>query len=264
MNMVRQRYGLDLSNVRLQPLARAGVLAAAAALLVYGLVRRSWLATGLGAAFAAGGLAYPRLAGSRVGLKRLAARRERLLPRAGLRYDRGVKVQKAVTINRPAEELYRFWRQLENHPRFMRHLESVEVLEADGRRSRWVAQGPGGIRVSWEAEIVNDVPNEVISWRSLPGSEVDSAGSVRFRELPGDRGTVVEVDLKYDPPGGRLGAALAKLFGRDAEAKIREDLRRFKALLEAGEFPTTEGQPAGTRPTSIAARLGRMQPGGGS
>jgi uncharacterized membrane protein len=103
------------------------------------------------------------------------------------------------------------------------------------------------MKVEWDAEIVTDKPNEVIAWRSLDGSDVDTAGSVHFRELPGGRGTEVRVELKYDPPAGKLGTAVAKLFGLSPEAQIRADLRRFKQILEAGEVPSTAGQPHGRR-----------------
>src|SRR5205085_1734457 len=144
------------------------------------------------------------------------------------------------TVLRSAEELYRAWRRFENLPHFMENLESVRTL--DERRSRWTARGPFGKRFTWDAEIITDRPGEVIAWRSLPGSAVDTAGSVHFEAAPGDRGTVVRVRLKYDPPTGRAGAALARLFQAAPEQQIREDLRRFKQLMEAGEIPTVVGQ----------------------
>jgi uncharacterized membrane protein len=125
----------------------------------------------------------------------------------------------------------------------MQHLEGVR---AEGSRSHWVACGPLGHRVEWDAEIITDSVNELIGWRSLPGSEVDTAGSVHFRELPEGRGTEVRVSLKYDPPAGKLGAAVARLFGASPQSQVREDLRRFKQFMETGEIPTTAGQPRGT------------------
>jgi uncharacterized membrane protein len=148
-----------------------------------------------------------------------------------------------VTINKPIEELYRFWRNLENLPRFMRHLDSVERVT--DTISRWRAKGPGGTTVEWEAEINNEVPNKVIGWRSLENADVVSAGSVNFDQSGRGRGTRVTVHLQYSPPGGKIGASIARLFGKDAETEIREDLRRFKQLIETGEVPTTEGQPRG-------------------
>jgi len=156
---------------------------------------------------------------------------------------KGIKVEHAVTINRPAAELYRFWRNLSLLPRFMAHLK--DVSEIDGRKSHWVTRGPLGISVEWDAEIIVDTPNEVISWRSLPGSDIDTAGSVHFTPAPAGRGTEVRVSLKYDPPAGQAGALVARLLGESPERQIDDDLHRFKQLMEAGEVPTTEGQPRG-------------------
>jgi len=163
--------------------------------------------------------------------------------RAALGGARGVNVLESVTINRSLEELYRFWRNLENLPQFMRHLRSVEKMT--DTISRWRAKGPAGFAVEWEAEIYNEVPDKLISWRSLEGSDVISAGSVNFDDAGPGRGTRVTVHLQYSPPGGKLGVKIAKLFGADAETEVREDLRRFKQLLEAGEVATTSGQPRG-------------------
>lgn len=157
-------------------------------------------------------------------------------------YARGFRVVKSVTIARPADELYAFWRDFANLPRFMRHLESVTPIDA--MRSRWVAKGPAGLRVEWDAEIVNETGNSLIGWRSLDNSDVDHAGSVHFEPL-GDRGTTVKVILRYDPPAGAVGMAFAKLFREEPSQQIADDLRRFKQLMETGEIATTEGQPAG-------------------
>jgi len=159
-------------------------------------------------------------------------------------FKRGIHVAESITVNKSREELYRYWRQLENLPRIMHHVESVQVI--DERRSHWVAKGPAGSRVEWDAEIINDVPNETIAWRSLGGAEVDNAGSVRFHDAPGDRGTQVQVTLDYIPPAGGLGHIVAKLFGRDAKREIHEDLRAFRRTMEVGETPTIVGQPRGT------------------
>ena len=150
----------------------------------------------------------------------------------------GIIVEESVTINRPVSELYRFWRNLENLPRFMSHLESVERIT--DTLSRWRAKGPAGSGVEWNAEIINEVPDEVIGWRSIEGSDVVSAGSVNFDEAGPGRGTRVRVRLQYSPPGGKVGAAIARLMGRDPATEIREDLRRFKQLIEAGEVATNE------------------------
>ncbi len=156
---------------------------------------------------------------------------------------RGVNVEEVVTVNRSPDELYRFWRNFEQLPRFMEYLESVRQL--DQRRSHWVAKGPAGRRVEWDAEIINEIPGELIGWRTLDGADVISAGSVRFVAAPGRRGTQVRVKLQYDPPGGKLGSAIAWIFGKEPSQTILEDLRHFKQLMEAGEIPTTAGQPRG-------------------
>ncbi|MDQ3282000.1 MAG: DUF2892 domain-containing protein [Acidobacteriota bacterium] len=158
-------------------------------------------------------------------------------------YGRGVRVEKAVTINSTPEELYSFWRNFTNLPRFMHNLESVEVH--DDKRSRWVAKGPAGSKVEWEAEIINEVPNELIGWRSLEGSQIDNAGSVHFTRASGGRGTEVKVVLRYDPPAGVVGATLSKILGEDPALNVQEDLRRLKMLVETGELATTDGQPSG-------------------
>jgi Predicted integral membrane protein len=146
--------------------------------------------------------------------------------------DRAVRVT-SITINRPPEEVYRFWRNLENLPRFMSHLESVQVI--DEERSHWVAKAPAGMKVEWDAEIAKDVPNQLIAWRSLEGADVDNSGMVRFDRAPGGRGTEVRVEVVYNPPGGALGAGIAKLFGEAPEQQIKGDLRRLKQVLEVGE-----------------------------
>jgi uncharacterized membrane protein len=161
--------------------------------------------------------------------------------RAQLGGSRGIHVEESVTINRPLGELYRFWRNFENLPRFMQHLNSVAMREEG--ISRWTAKGPAGMQVEWDARIINEVENKVIGWQSLEGSTISTAGSVNFDEDP--HGTRVTVHLQYNPPGGKLGAAVAKLFGEEPNQTIREDLRRFKQLMETGEIPTTEGQPSG-------------------
>ena len=149
------------------------------------------------------------------------------------RKSSGVHVTQAITINRPRNEVYGFWHNFENLPRFMAHLESVQVL--DERRSRWKAKAPAGASVEWEAETVEDRPNELIAWRSLPDAAVPNSGSVRFKDAPGGRGTEVLVELRYQPPGGKLGSLIAKLFGEEPEQQVKGDLRRFKQVIETGE-----------------------------
>jgi uncharacterized membrane protein len=156
---------------------------------------------------------------------------------------RGVNVEEAVTINESADALYRFWRNFENLPRFMRFLVSVRQL--DDRRSHWVARAPACRTVEWDAEIINEVPGELIGWRTLDGADVVSAGSVRFKSAAAGRGTEVHVRLQYEPPAGKVGAAVAWMLGHEPSQTIREDLRRLKQLRETGEVPTIEGQPRG-------------------
>jgi uncharacterized membrane protein len=156
--------------------------------------------------------------------------------------DRGIHVTRSVLINRPIAEVYAYWRDLRNLPRIMSHLDEVTPL--NGPHSHWVAKGPAGARVEWDAELINEVENQVIGWRSLPDSDVVSAGSVNFRERRG-WGTEVTVKLQYEPPAGRAGAWVAWLFGAEPSQTIREDLRRLKASLEAGEVPTAANQPHG-------------------
>jgi uncharacterized membrane protein len=164
--------------------------------------------------------------------------------RARLAGKRGTVVEQAVSINRPPEELYGFWRDLEQLPRVIPQLRSVRTLE--GRRSQWIANGPGR-RIAWTAEIINDIPDQLIAWRTLDGSSVACAGSVHFEPGPPGRGTTVRVKLQYDLPGGRLGAAAAWAFGDAPGQVVREGLRRFKQLMEASEIATTDGQPRGAR-----------------
>jgi uncharacterized membrane protein len=146
---------------------------------------------------------------------------------------RGIHVKMTTTVNRPVAEVYGFWRDFQNLPRFMHHLESVQVLDA--RRSRWTAKAPMGATVEWEAEIVDERENQLISWRSVAGATVDNAGSVRFMPAPGDRGTEVQVELVYRPPLGAVGAIIAKLFGEEPQEQVKHDLRMFKAVMETGE-----------------------------
>ncbi|HEX9993270.1 MAG TPA: SRPBCC family protein [Acidimicrobiales bacterium] len=151
----------------------------------------------------------------------------------------------AVTVNRSPEEAYRFWRDLERLPSFMDHLRSVTV-DGDGR-SHWVANAPAGRTVEWDAELVEDRPGEVIAWRSVGRSRVQTTGSVRFAPAPGGRGTEVTVEITYSPPAGALGAAVAKLFGEEPLQQVKDDLRRFKQVLETGEVVRSDGSPDGSR-----------------
>lgn len=167
-----------------------------------------------------------------------------------------MRVRAAVTVNRSAEDLYTWWRSFDNLPDLMTHLKSVELL--DDSRSRWTVRAPLGSSASWEAELVEDVPNELVAWQSLPGSQVENAGEVRFVQAPGGRGTEVHVLLTYDSPVGQVGAALLKLFGDDPVQQVKDDLRRFKQVMETGQVVRSEGAPEGTdarnQPKQHAAR----------
>lgn len=150
-----------------------------------------------------------------------------------------LSAKKSVTVQRSPEEVYRFWRQLENLPRFMIHLKSVSVL--DEKRSHWVAAAPIGDTVEWDAEIIEEKPNEIIVWKSLAGADVDNTGSVSFAKAA-DGGTEVKVAMEYEPPGGVLGAAFAKFFGENPQQQLEEDLNRLKHLMETGT-PEEIGAP---------------------
>ena len=214
----------------LQRFERWATLATATAAIAVGVSRRS--VPGYCLAIAATPLAYRGIAGTwpLVGNGRPADD-----TREALSGDRGVHVRESIRLELPIEEVYRFWRRLENLPRFMTYLE--RVTERSDGRSHWVACGPAGLRVEWDAEIVNEVENKVIGWRWLPGSDVVTAGSVTFSPVRRGQGTQLSVNLQYAPPAGRAGALFATIFGREPSQTIREDLRRVKQLLEAGEIP---------------------------
>ncbi len=166
-----------------------------------------------------------------------------LLRREPTPNEKRVRVEKHVTVNRPAAELYGYWRKLENLPKVMGHLESVQEL--DETRSHWVAKAPAGRAVEWDAEIVQDVANERISWKALEGSDIENAGSVAFTELPHGLFTELAVVLAYEPPLGKVGATLARLLGEEPHKQLQDDLRRFKQLMETGEVATVTGQTSG-------------------
>jgi uncharacterized membrane protein len=158
---------------------------------------------------------------------------------ASVKHGAGIKIEKRVTINKPVEELFRFWHNFENLPRFLNHLESVRAIGGHaGRLSHWVARLPAGMKVEWDAEIINEAPNELIAWRSLDGAHVPNAGSVRFEKMQNGQGAEVKIALEYAPPVGKIGSFVAKLFGEDPERRVAEDLRRFKQLMETGRITT--------------------------
>jgi len=211
-------------------LERWACLAGATALVAYGLSRRS--APGTWLAVAATPFAYRGLVGE---WPRIRNGHRHGDTRSALSGDRGIHVREAIRLEKPLAEVYSFWRDLSNLPRFMAHLD--EVRDLGSGRSHWVAKGPADVKVEWDAEIINEVENKVIGWRSLPESDVVTAGSVNFDAIGDGRSTQVSVHLQYAPPAGRAGAWIATLFGREPSQTIREDLRRFKQLIEAGEIP---------------------------
>jgi uncharacterized membrane protein len=232
----------NASDVNISQGERIVCAIAGTALLAAGLKKRT--PAGIALALIGGGLAYRAYTGHcdlREAMSASTAGKRR--EGAGSDVHKGVKVQKTFTIQRSPEECYNFWHNFENLPRFMTHLQSVQMLGEN--RSRWTARGPLGTNVSWDAEVINDKPNELIAWRSVEGSEIDNAGSVRFRPGPNGRGTEVTVELNYEPPAGVVGATIARLLGEEPEVQVQEDLRRFKQLMEAGEIATVEGQTSG-------------------
>ena len=154
-----------------------------------------------------------------------------------------VPIHASITVNRPAQELYDLWHRLEDQPKFVVGLESVEIL--DETRSHWVARVWGGRTLEWDSEITADVPGSRLAWRALPGSDLPHRGSVEFHPATGGRGTVVAVEVEYAPPGGRLLTRVAELAGQGPRAIWQKSLARFKAWAETGEMPTVDGQPAG-------------------
>jgi uncharacterized membrane protein len=172
----------------------------------------------------------------------------RLLDNAGARM-----IHLSIAVNRPPEELYRFWRDPQNLPRVMKNLESVQ--KTGERRWHWVAKGPAGTPIEWDAEITEDRPNEELAWRSVEGAAIGNAGSISFERLPAGRGTAVRVHMYYDAPGAAIGAGFAKLLGNAPEQQVWEALRSFKQIMETGEVATTMGQPSGRRPPSLLQKL---------
>lgn len=171
-----------------------------------------------------------------------------------LPYGYGIKLKKSLTIDAPPEQLYSYWRNLTNICRFSNEILSIEAI--DGSRSHWTLRVPGGFTLEWDAGITVDRPNEMIGWRSLEGAGLDNAGYVRFEHATGGRGTVVRVALQYNPPAGKVGAALSTVLGEKPEHLIEEALRRFKGLMEAGEIPTTADEkklPHAVEPVEVAS-----------
>jgi uncharacterized membrane protein len=252
MNISRHRH----QNPNVGTVERASSLAAGALLVSRGIRDKGWTGTAmalLGIAFlrrAITGFSYSyqslgfNTAGNRSDASDQADSTQ--ATNVSVPYRTGIRIDEAVTINRPRPEVFRFWRDLGNIAEFMEHVESVRVLnDSDGKRSRWIAKGPAGKCLEWDTMIINELENERIAWRSLEESEVANAGSVHFKDASGGRGTEVRIELLYTPRGGSVGALIAKLFGEDPATQIRSDLKRLKSRLETGVLPETDGQPAG-------------------
>lgn len=229
---VGSRY--SSSDVNVGPAERVLSGLAGAAIIGYSLRRgrlRGLLlpvGTGLIARAVSGRCAVNRALG-----RDTAHARDTVSPVASVNRGEGIKVEERIVIDRTPDELYAYWRNFENLPRFMDHLESVTVL--DEGRSHWVVKGPAGTSIEWDAEIHNEIENELIAWRSLPGSEVGNAGSVHFTPIAEGRSTEVRVVLSYEPPAGRLGVAVARLFGEEPSQQVADDLARFKEVMEDEE-----------------------------
>jgi uncharacterized membrane protein len=224
----RTAHGHYAKKVNVGDRERLASVLAGAALAAYGGSRRSL--GGILLALVGGGLAYRGLSGhchlyNALGIETLPAG-------ATVRGNLGIKIDRSIDVNAPPVKVYAFWRRFENLPRIMSNVESVQPL--GDTRSHWTVRAPGGTTLEWDAEIINDRPDRLIAWKSVPGSAVDHAGSVTFEPIEEGRATRLQVSLQYDPPGGEIGHALASLFDADAGARVEEDLRNFKQAFEAG------------------------------
>jgi uncharacterized membrane protein len=222
-------------------------------LVAYGLLRKNW--TGVALAAFGTGLVVAGITGKSSAGRPIRTMLKGTGKNVSIPYESGIHVDETVRINRSAADLYQFWRNLKNLPVLMRHIDSVEII--DERLSRWKAKGPVGLSIQWNAEIINDIQDKIIAWRSIKGSMVDCAGSVRFEPALNGRTDVI-VTLQYHPPAGEIGVALAKLFGQDPTKHIREDLRRFRELMEKGvvsvsETPRTDHPKLGKEQTESMA-----------
>lgn len=222
---------------------RIASAAAGAALAAWGLRRGDLLGYALAAC--GGGLLFRGASGHCVTYQLLGistARRNE----PGVRAQLGCRLEKTLVIGRPADELYAFWRELENLPRILPHLRSVETTSE--LQSHWVAEAPLNQTIEWDAEIINERQGELIAWQSLPGGQVDTAGSVHFEPLPGGRETRLHVSLKYDPPGGKASIGIARLLGEDLEQRLDDDLQRFRVAAESGELKIASSEALARRP----------------
>jgi uncharacterized membrane protein len=215
--------------INVNPPERIASAAAGIALMAYGLSRRSlpgvFITLGGAALLLRGGTGHCML------YQQLGINSRRLNNDTGVPGNKGTKLIRTIVVNRPPDEVYRYWRDLRNLAEFMEHVEEIE--EIDQLHSRWVVKGPAGTRLQWHATILTEREGELISWESLPGAEVENAGSVRFDPVRGGTATQVRVTLQYHPPAGVLGATVAKLLGEAPEQQLASDLERFKNILEA-------------------------------
>ena len=252
VNNIRESQTNDVNVGKAERIASAVI---GGALVGYGIKQRSPLSLAL--AVLGGGLLYRGASGECQLYRTLGVNTaDESRSEASDHVARDFHVEKSITINSTPAELYSFWRNLENLPRFMEGLESVTSIGND--YSHWIAKGPGATKVEWDAAIFNDKENELIAWRSLSHADVDNAGTVRFEEAVGGRGTRVSVTLNYNAPGGKVGVLIAKLFGEEPGQLVEKNLRRLKQLIETGEIPTIEGQSSG-RSTESGASADTIQ-----
>ena len=240
----RRRSLLSGQDVNVGDGERIASLASGSILAMLGLARRDL--TGLLIAGVGGSLIYRGATGHCMAYQALDIDTAGSRARSARSATRGMHVTQSLLVDKSPEELYSYWRNLENLPRIMTHIESVRVI--DERRSHWVSRLTSllGQKVEWDAEITDEQPNRRIAWRSLPGSIVDHRGSVEFVRAQGERGTAVRVVMDYVPPAGPIGKTAAKLFNKPLSREIREDLRNFKRTMEVGEVVSIEGQPQGS------------------
>lgn len=241
-NLMADREQGPTTHINLKRQERAVSLLGGAALALAGGIRRGWLGLGLG--LAGGGLLMRAATGHSI-LLRLLGENHAVVDsdaRVAVPHEQGVRVEDAIRIECSPNELYEFWRDFTNLAQFLPDVKSVEVYE--GNRSHWVIDGPAGAPISWDAEIVNDVPDNVIAWRTVAGSIVDHAGSVRFHATPDGSATMVQVVFEYAPTGGPVGAAVARLFGHAPEQQVPGALQRLKEIMEgSGRLPCNDRTP---------------------
>ncbi len=227
------------SGINVGPKERSASLLSGASLAAYGinnLLRKNYVRGALMAA--AGGYLVYRGQTGRCQLYRA------LGVNTNGKSEVGVELEEKIKVDRPREEVYHYWRNLEHMPRFMKHIQSVTA--AGENRYHWVAETPGKIRIEWDSEVTEDRPNELIRWRSIPGSQVHNEGQVTFRQEPGEYGTEVILEMTYHPPGGTAGSSIAQMFNFVTSRFLRKELKRFKKLMETGRVPELEGRSATT------------------